>query len=160
MVTIRAAVAADHDAIYELFRGVVEAGDTFAFPADMPRDDAVRFWTAPPAQAFVAELGGRVVGSSYVKPNQPGRGAHVANAGFMVAPEARGKGVGRALGEHAVAEARRLGFRAMQFNFVVSTNPAVRLWQELGFAVVGTLPGAFRHPELAFVDVYVMFREL
>src|SRR6185436_9453208 len=98
--------------------------------------------------------------SSYVKPNQPGRGAHVANAGFMVAPEARGRGVGRELGEHAIAEARRLGFRAMQFNFVVSTNPAVRVWRALGFAVVGTLPGAFRHPERGFVDVYVMFREL
>jgi GNAT superfamily N-acetyltransferase len=160
MVTVRAAVPADHDAIYELFRGVVEAGDTFTFPADMPRDDAVRFWTAPPSHAFVAELDGRIVGSSYVKPNQPGRGAHVANAGFMVAPEARGRGVGRELGEHAIAEARRLGFRAMQFNFVVSTNPAVRVWRALGFAVVGTLPGAFRHPERGFVDVYVMFREL
>jgi len=160
MLTIRAAVPADHDAIYELFRGVVEAGDTFAFPADMPHQDAIRFWTAAPATAFVAELDGRVVGSSYLKPNQPGRGSHVANAGFMVAPESRGKGVGRALGEHAIAEARRLGFRAMQFNYVVSTNLAVRLWQELGFAIVGTLPGAFRHPEHDFVDVYVMFREM
>jgi L-amino acid N-acyltransferase YncA len=158
--TIRKATPADADAIVAIFREVVEAGETFAFPADMPRTDVLRFWTAPPARAYVAEVDGHVVGSSYIKPNQPDRGSHVANAGFMVAEEARGRGVGRALGEHAIAEARRLGYRAMQFNFVVSTNPAVKLWQDLGFAIVGTLPGAFRHPSKGFVDVFVMFRTL
>jgi GNAT superfamily N-acetyltransferase len=160
MITIRDATPADDDAIAAIFREVVEAGETFAFPADMPRADVLRFWTGPPARAYVAELDGRVVGSSFIKPNQPDRGSHIANGGFMVAGSVRGRGVGRALGEHAIEEARRLGYRAMQFNFVVSTNAAVKLWQDLGFAIVGTLPGAFRHPTLGFVDVYVMFRSL
>jgi L-amino acid N-acyltransferase YncA len=102
-----------------------------------------------------------VVGSYILKPNQVGLGAHVSNASFIVAPAARGRGVGRAMGEHCLKEARRLGFRAMQFNFVVSTNEsAVHLWQELGFKIVGTLPGAFRHSQKGYVDVYVMFRSL
>lgn len=109
----------------------------------------------------MAEADGRVVGTYVLKPNQPALGSHVANASFMVSPVARGSGVGRSMGEHSLAEARRLGFRAMQFNFVVSTNEAaVRLWQRLGFGIVGTLPGAFRHARLGFVDAYVMFQEL
>ena len=102
-----------------------------------------------------------IVGTYILRPNQSGGGSHVANAAFMVAPEARGQGIGRAMGEHCLSEARRLGFRAMQFNFVVSTNEsAVRLWQQLGFKIVGTLPGAFRHPEKGYIDVYVMHRSL
>jgi ribosomal protein S18 acetylase RimI-like enzyme len=96
-----------------------------------------------------------------LRPNQSGGGSHVANAAFMVAPEARGHGIGRAMGEHCLNEARRIGFRAMQFNFVVSTNEAaLKLWQDLGMKIVGTLPGAFRHPQKGYVDVYVMFRFL
>ena len=103
----------------------------------------------------------QVVGSYVLRPNRPGLGAHVSNASFIVATSARGLGVGRAMGEHCLSEARRLGFRAMQFNFVVSTNEsAVHLWQELGFKIVGTLPGAFRHSQKGYVDVYVMFRSL
>jgi ribosomal protein S18 acetylase RimI-like enzyme len=102
-----------------------------------------------------------IVGTYILRPNQSGGGSHVANAAFMVAPEARGQGIGRAMGEHCLSEARRLGFRAMQFNFVVSTNQsAVRLWQQLGFKIVGTLSGAFRHPERGYIDVYVMYRSL
>jgi ribosomal protein S18 acetylase RimI-like enzyme len=109
----------------------------------------------------VAESGGRVVGTYLLRPNRPGLGSHVANAAFMVSPSARGLGVGRAMGEHCLAEARRLGYRAMQFNFVVSTNEAaVKLWQRLGFRIAGTLPGAFRHRTRGFVDAYVMFRTL
>ena len=101
------------------------------------------------------------VGTYILRPNQSGPGSHVANAGFMVAPEAQGHGVGRAMGEHCLTTAAELGFRAMQFNFVVSTNThAVKLWQQLAFRIVGTLPGAFRHPTAGFVDVFVMFREL
>src|SRR4029077_10670361 len=103
----------------------------------------------------------QVVGSYTLHPNHPGTGAHVANAAFIVAKAARGQGIGRAMGEHCLNEARRLGFRAMQFNFVVSTNEsAVKLWQDLGMKIVGTLPGAFRHPQEGYVDVYVMFQEL
>jgi ribosomal protein S18 acetylase RimI-like enzyme len=103
----------------------------------------------------------RVVGTYVLRPNQPGGGSHVANAAFMVAPDARGQGIGRAMAEHCLTEARRLGFRAMQFNFVVSTNEsAVHLWQDLGFKIVGTLADAFRHPEKDYIDVYVMYRSL
>jgi L-amino acid N-acyltransferase YncA len=116
--------------------------------------------TAAPSPAVDAP-DHRVVGTYILRPNQSGGGSHVANAAFMVANEARGQGVGRAMGEHCLSEARRLGFRAIQFNFVVSTNEsAIRLWRELGFEIVGTLPGAFRHPEKGYVDVYVMFQSL
>ena len=101
------------------------------------------------------------MGTYILRPNQSGGGAHVANAAFMVAPDARGHGVGRRMGEHCLSEARRMGFLAMQFNFVVSTNTrAIDLWKQLGFKIVGTLPGAFRHPEKGYVDVYVMYRAL
>ena len=127
----------------------------------MPREEALAFWFKPGTHVSVVEQGGVVAGSYYVRPNQPALGAHVANAGYMVAAAARGLGLGRAMGEHSLVEARRLGFRAMQFNFVVSTNEtAVRLWLDLGFKIVGTLPGAFHHPTRGFVDVYVMFRSL
>ena len=109
----------------------------------------------------VAEDEARVVGMYKLVPNQPGLGSHVANASFMVAPGSSGKGAGRQMGLHCLDEARRRGFRAMQFNFVVSTNArAVALWQSLGFAIVGTLPGAFRHRDLGYVDAYVMYRPL
>lgn len=158
---IRSARASDHDAIWNIFRAVVATGDTWSFEPAIGRDEALAYWFAPTNRCFVAEMDGNVVGTYILKPNHSGRGSHVANAGFMVAPDARGSGIGRGMGEHALREACRLGFRAMQFNFVVSTNePAVRLWQALGFHIVGTLPGAFRHAQKGFVDAYVMFRSL
>ena len=158
---IRQATAADSDAIWDIFRSVVATGDTYAFDPDISRDDALAYWLHPSNWRYVAEREGNIVGTYILKANQPGLGSHVANAAFMVSAPARGLGVGRAMGEHSLAEARRLGFRAMQFNFVVSTNEsAVRLWQQLGFKVVGTLPGAFRHSQKGFVDAYVMFRSL
>ncbi len=161
MLTIREATEADWPAIWEMFRRVAAAGDVFAYDADTPEEVARKLWVEPPARAFVAELDGRVAGTSYVRPNQPGRGAHVANAGYVVAADARGRGVATALCEHSLETARRLGFRAMQFNFVVSTNAsALRVWEKCGFAVVGRLPGVFRHATLGFVDALVLHRDL
>jgi ribosomal protein S18 acetylase RimI-like enzyme len=161
MLGIRAAAEADWPAIWEMFRQVAEAGDVFAYDADTPEGVARKLWFEPPAAAFVAEIEGRVVGTSYIRPNQPGRGSHVANAGYMVSPEARGQGIASALCGHSLEAARERGFRAMQFNFVVASNEsALRVWQRHGFAVVGRLPGAFRHARLGFVDALVMFREL
>jgi L-amino acid N-acyltransferase YncA len=161
MLEIRRASDADADAIWRIFRAVVEPGDTYAFDPDTPRDEALATWMSPRVRTYVAGADGETFGTYVLKPNQPGLGAHVANAAFMVAPWARGRGVGRAMADHCLAEARRLGYRAMQFNFVVSTNePAVALWKQMGFEIVGTLPGAFRHRKLGFVDVYVMFRSL
>jgi GNAT superfamily N-acetyltransferase len=127
----------------------------------MSREEALAYWFRPGTHTYVAEEDRRVVGTCILKRNQAGAGSHVANAAFMVAPDARGQGIGRAMGEHCLSEARRLGFRAMQFNFVVSTNTsAIHVWEQLGFKIVGTLPGAFRHPEKGYVDVYVMFCSL
>jgi len=161
MLQIREASAPDSGAIWDIFHAVVSRGDTYAFDPKIPREDALAYWLHPANRCFVAEREGRIVGTYILKANQPGHGAHVANAAYMVSPDARGLGVGRAMGEHSLTEARRLGFRAMQFNFVVSTNEsAVRLWQRLGFSIVGTLPGAFHHSSGRYVDAYVMFRSL
>lgn len=161
MLTLRLATSSDQDAIWEIFRNVIASGDTYVFDPQMPREQAMAYWFQPGARVYVAEIGSRVVGTYLLKPNQPGLGSHVANAAFMVCPEARGQGVGRMMGEHSLTEARRLGYRAMQFNFVVSTNtPAIGLWQKLGFEIVGRLPGAFRHPQKGYVDALVMYRLL
>jgi L-amino acid N-acyltransferase YncA len=161
VVEIRAAKEPDYDAIWNIFHGVVAPGDTYAFDPKIKREEALAYWFRADTRTYIAETDGRVVGTYILKPNQPALGSHIANAAFMVAPTARGLGVGREMGEHCLNEARRLGFRAMQFNFVVSTNAsAIRLCQHLGFKIVGTLPAAFRHPKKGYVDVYVMFRSL
>jgi L-amino acid N-acyltransferase YncA len=159
---IRPAVQANGDAIWRIFHAVIAPGDTYVFDPQMPREEALAYWLRPYTHTYVAETDeGQLVGTYILKPNQPSLGSHVANAAFMVSPGARGYGVGRRMGEHSIAEARRLGFRAMQFNFVVATNQAAfKLWQRLGFQIVGTLPGAFRHASHGFVDAYVMFRSL
>ena len=160
-MNIRPADTSDQDAIWDIFHEVVITGDTWAFAADTPRAMAMDLWFHPGTHPYVAELDGRIVGTYFLRPNHPGHGSHVANAGYMVASRARGKGVGKAMGEHSIEEARRLDYRAVQFNYVVSTNEdAVRLWKAIGFEIVGTLPGAFRHSRLGFVDVYVMFRRV
>ena len=160
-LNIRPSAQADCDAIWKIFRKIVAAGDTYAFDPRMSREEAMAYWFRADTHTYVAESGGRIVGTYILRANESGPGSHVANAAFMVAQDARGLGVGRKMGEHSLAEARRLGFRAMQFNFVVSTNEAaVRLWKQLGFEIVGTLPGAFRHPRKGYVDVYVMSRSL
>ena len=161
MITIRRAERSDEDAIWDIFHAVVEPGDTYAFPSDMSRRDALAMWMAPTVHTYVASDDESIVGTYIIKANQPGRGSHVANAAFMVAPTAQGRGLGRRMGEHCLAEARRLGFTSMQFNLVVSTNePAVALWQKLGFDVIGTVPAAFNHRTRGLVDAYVMYRSL
>jgi L-amino acid N-acyltransferase YncA len=160
-MVIRPAERADEEAIWTIFQAVVEPGDTYAFAPDITRHDALAMWMGPKGHAYVATDSDAVVGTYLLRSNQPGLGSHVANAAFMVAPAKQGRGIGRLMAEHCLSEARRLGFRAMQFNFVVSTNePAVALWKKLGFDIVGTLPGAFNHRQRGFVDAYVMFRSL
>ena len=160
-IKIRIATDADHDSVWKIFHDVIAPGDTYFFAPETSREDALAYWFQPGNHSYVAEQDRDVVGTYILKANRPDLGSHVANASFMVEPAARGQGVGRAMGEHCLSEARRIGFRAMQFNFVVSTNEsAVRLWKQLGFETVGTLPGAFRHPKKGYVDVYVMFRSL
>ena len=160
-MNIRAATDADRDAIWKIFQEVISAGETYPIEPDVPREQALAYWSKHNAHVCVAEKEGKIVGSYTLHQNQAAGGAHVANAAFIVAHEARGQGIGSAMGEHCFKEARRLGYRAIQFNFVVSTNAsAVKLWQDLGMKIVGTLPGAFRHPTRGYVDVYVMFQSL
>ncbi len=161
MLTIRLATESDRDAIWAIFHSVVEKGDTYTFSPTISRAEALDYWLRSGNYTYVAEDDGRIAGTYILRANQSGAGAHVANAAFMVAPEGKGRGIGLAMGEHSLIEARRLGFRAMQFNFVVSTNViAIQLWQKLGFKIAGTLPGAFQHPEKGYVDAYVMFLSL
>ena len=160
-VEIRPYAEADWKGMWPILQATIQAGDTYVFDPGMSRDEALAYWFHTGNSAWVLEEAGSILGIYIVKPNQPALGSHVANAAFMVSPAARGAGVGRRMGEHCLAQARAMGFRAMQFNFVVSTNEAaVRLWKQLGFEIVGTLPGAFRHATLGYVDAYVMFRKL
>ena len=155
---IRPLTPDDHDALWAVLEPVIRAGETYALPRDMARDAALSFWTGQPA--FVAQ-DREILGSYFLRPNKAGGGAHVANCGYVTAPGARGRGVGAAMCAHSLEEARSRGFRAMQFNFVVASNRgAVRLWQRHGFAIVGTLAGAFDHPTLGEVDAHVMYRRL
>ena len=158
---IRPATPADADAVWQILEPMIRAGDTYPLPREMPRDEGLADWFAPDHEVFVALSGDEVVGTYYLRANQQGGGAHVANCGYVTASHASGRGVGRAMCEHSLARARARGFRAMQFNFVVSSNTrAVRLWQSCGFEIVGRLPAAFRHPTAGFVDALVMVRTL
>lgn len=161
-MTIRPAAPADADAIWRIFHAVVAGGDTYTFPPETPRQDAVAYFMGPGIASWViADQDGRIVGIYKLIPNHGGLGSHVANASFMVDPAAQGAGAGRMMGEHCLDQARQAGYQAMQFNFVVSTNAAaVELWKKLGFQIVGTLPKAFRHARLGLVDAYVMHRFL
>ncbi len=158
---IRPAGRGDLPDIARIFRAVVARGDSFAFPEGMSDAEIQALWMGLGCYAFVATANGAVLGSYSFHANQPGRGAHVANAAYIVDPAIRGRGVGRRMGEHSLVAARQAGFEAMQFNLVVSTNaPAVRLWQSLGFAILATLPRAFDHATLGRVDAYLMHRFL
>ena len=158
---IRPASADDDDAIWHILEPVFRAGETYPSPQDTSRADALAYWHSPGHSVFVAEDEGTVVGTYYLRANNRGGGDHVANCGYVVAPDAFGRGVARAMCAHSLDQARARGFTAMQFNFVIASNErAVRLWQDLGFAIVGRLPCAFRHPRLGPVDAYVMMRTL
>jgi ribosomal protein S18 acetylase RimI-like enzyme len=158
---IRPSETRDDDAIWHILEPTFRAGETYPLPRDIPRNDALAYWHSPGHSVFVAEDEGTIVGSYYLRANNRGGGQHVANCGYIVAPGAFGRGVARAMCAHSLDQARARGFTAMQFNFVIASNErAVRLWQDLGFAIVGRLPGAFRHPRLGFVEAYVMIRSL
>ncbi|MDC8758977.1 GNAT family N-acetyltransferase [Janthinobacterium fluminis] len=159
-IQIRPALDADFAAMWPIFQALVAGGDTYTFDADTGADVCRAYWFGPGVQSYVAVMGGeRLLGMYRLVANQPGHGGHVANAAFMVDPAAQGVGVGLLLGRHCLERARQCGYLAMQFNFVVSTNiGALMLWKKLGFAVVGTLPKAFRHAQLGYVDAYVMYQ--
>jgi ribosomal protein S18 acetylase RimI-like enzyme len=158
---IRQACLEDDEAIWRVVEPTIRAGETLMLPRDMSEAEAIRYWRAPEHEVFVTEQNGEILGTYYLRANQRGGGAHVANCGYATAPSASGRGVARAMCAHSLERARVRGFRAMQFNCVVSTNErAVRLWQSFGFEIVGRLPEAFLHPEIGYVDALVLFRKL
>jgi GNAT superfamily N-acetyltransferase len=161
MLEIRLHTANDTKEIWSILEPIFRAGDTYTIERDISKADAIEYWCGPNHETFVAADGGRLLGTYFLRANQAGGGAHVANCGYITAPAAQGRGVARAMLQHSLNRARERGFRAMQFNFVISTNArAVRTWEENGFAVVGRLPQAFRHPTLGYVDALVMYRQL
>jgi ribosomal protein S18 acetylase RimI-like enzyme len=158
---IRPSTEADADPIWSILEPVLRAGETYALPRDWTRAEALAYWHGADRAVFVAEEAGEVLGTYYLHANQMGGGAHVANCGYITHGRAVGRGIARAMCVHSLQFAAGQGFKAMQFNLVVSTNArAVGLWKRLGFAVVGRLPGAFEHPTLGFVDALVMYRSL
>jgi ribosomal protein S18 acetylase RimI-like enzyme len=158
---IRPAADRDKDAIWAIMEPIIRAGETYTLPRDMDKESALAYWFSADREVFVAEDSGEIVGTYCLQANQKGGGAHVANCGYMTAVPSMGRGVARAMCAHSLDQARERGFRAMQYNFVISTNErAVRLWQSFGFEIVGTLPKAFLHPTSGYVDAYVMYRDL
>ena len=158
---IREATDGDREAVWDIIRQVIAGGDTYVFAPDTPRDEMLDYWFAPDKYVYVVESDGKILGTMWLKANQPGLGSHVANAAYMVSPDAKGKGIGKAMGEFSLEEARRLGFTAMQFNFVVkSNNVAVNLWKGLGFEIIGEIPDAFQHSANGLTNAYVMYRKL
>jgi ribosomal protein S18 acetylase RimI-like enzyme len=162
-VIIRPYASGDWDGVWAILEPVFRAGETYAFPRDITAEDAQTAWTSAPKRVFVAvdDPAAGFLGTYYLKPNFEGAASHICNCGYVVSEQARGRGVAARMCEHSQAEAIAHGYRAMQFNLVVSTNEsAVHLWKKMGFAIIGTVPEAFQHPRLGFVDAYVMYKRL
>ncbi len=161
MTEIRRATPEEWEEIWPIFQAVVASGDTYAYPPDIGKEEAFTAWFNPISTVFAVYLDGAIVGTYILRPNMPGQGSHVANASFMVNPDQQGRGLGRAMCTHSLAEAKKAGYKAMQFNLVVSTNKAaLGLWEKLGFSVVGVLPKAFKHQRLGLVDALIMHQFL
>ncbi len=160
-IVIRQATKADWEIIWPIIYEVLKGGETYPYSPNTPKSDAFKFWMQIPHFTYIALSAGKAVGTYYLKPNQPGLGSHICNAGYMVSSHARGKGVGKQMCLHSISEAKRIGYLAMQYNCVVSTNTkAVRLWQDLGFDIIGRIPKAFKHYNHGLVDAYIMYQEL
>lgn len=160
-MNIRPATREDFDQIWPIFHEIAAAGETYAYPRDINRDQAINLWLDIPKQTYVFEEAGKILGTYYIKTNLAGPGQHVCNCGYMVSSAARGRGLATQMCEHSQEVAKTLGYKAMQFNFVASSNEgAIKLWKKLGFETVGLLPKAFNHPTLGFVDAMVMYKWL
>jgi ribosomal protein S18 acetylase RimI-like enzyme len=158
---IREATENDFEKVWPIFHEISSAGETYPYPRDTSKDEAYRLWMLLPRKAFVAEQEGHILGTYYIKTNQEGPGSHVCNCGYMVSTEARGRGLATSMCEHSQLTAIEMGYKAMQFNFVVATNiGAIRIWNRMGYHTVGRLPMAFDHPTRGYVDVLVMYKWL
>lgn len=158
---LRQAKATDFDKIWLIFQEIASTGETYAYPRDIVQEEAKKIWLELPRQTYVAEAEAKICGTYYIKTNQLGGGSHVCNCGYMVDAAARGRGLATTMCLHSQKVALELGYKAMQFNFVISTNQAaIRLWTKLGFDIVGRLPKAFNHPQAGYVDALVMYKWL
>lgn len=161
MLNIRLAEERDKPAVWSIIKPVITGGDTYVFDPETSEDEMLDYWFSPEKYTYVAEIDGDIVATLWLKANQPGLGSHVASAAYMVSPAAHGKGIGREIAEWSLDEARRFGFTAMQFNFVVKSNEfAVRLWQNLGFEIIGEIPDAFQHAKSGLTNALIMYRKL
>ena len=161
MLEIRKALPEDNEAIWHIIEEVISKGDTYTFAPDSSKEVMLNYWCGEDKHTYVATDNEKIVSTFFIKDNQPGLGSHIANAGYMVAGKAWGKGIGKTIGEFSLEEAKRLGYRAMQFNIVVKSNArAVHLWQKLGFSIIGEIPDAFNHKENGFTNAYIMYRIL
>jgi ribosomal protein S18 acetylase RimI-like enzyme len=161
MIEIRKAKPEDRKQIWHILQAVIQRGDSFVYPAEWSEQTMTDYWCASDKHTYVALVNGELAGTFFMKDNQPGRGAHIANAGYMVSDKHTGMGIGHAMGEFSLKEAKRLGYKAMQFNIVVKSNThAVKLWKKLGFNIIGEIPEAFDHPQLGLTNAYVMYQKL
>jgi len=161
MIEIRKAAATDTDKIWHIIKEVIATGDTYVFDPASSKEKMLGYWLAQDNYTFVALLNGEIVGTFLIKDNQPDLGSHIANAAYMTSPRASGQGVGKKMGEFSLEEARRIGYKAMQFNFVIKSNArAVQLWQKLGFSIIGEIPEAFNHKRDGLTNAYIMHRKL
>ena len=160
-MNIREVTDGDFEGIWSIFHHIVKAGETYAYPRGTSKVQAEKIWIKAPRKTYVVEAAGIIVGTYFIKTNQAGPGEHVCNCGYMVAPAARGQGIASLMCQHSQQQALKLGYKAMQFNFVaVSNKAAIKLWHKLGFATVGCLPKAFLHPQLGYIDAMVMYKWL
>jgi len=158
---IRQAGPDDHEAIWFIIQSVIKTGDTYMFSPTASKEKMMEYWCAQDAYTYVALIDDTIKGTFVLRDNKPDLGSHIGNGSYMVDPSAHGLGIGRRMGEHSIAEAKRLGYHAIQFNYVVKSNhAAVNLWLSLGFEIVGEVPDAFNHSQLGYTNVYVMYRSL
>ena len=161
MLEIRKAIPEDNNQIWNIIKAVISKGDTYTFDPNSSKETMLDYWCGQDKHTYVATDDEEIVGTFVIKDNQPGLGSHIANASYMVSEKASGKGVGKTMGEFSLEEARRLGYKAMQFNIVVKSNTrAVQLWQKLGFDIIGEIPDAFNHKEIGLINAYIMHRKL
>jgi ribosomal protein S18 acetylase RimI-like enzyme len=161
MIEIRKAQSQDQDQIWEIIRQVIAEGDTYVFSPDSSKEKMLAYWFGQDKHTYVATIDSKIVGTFLIKDNQPDLGSHIANAAYMTSPASTGQGVGKTMGEFSLVEAKRLGYKAMQFNIVIASNQrAVRLWQKLGFAIIGEIPEAFDHKQLGLTNAFIMYRKL
>ena len=161
MIEIRKAIDSDKEDVWKIIQQVISGGDTYVFSPDSSKEKMLSFWFGNDRHTYVATSAGKIVGTFLLKDNQPDLGSHVANGAYMTSPASTGQGVGKLMGEYSIQEAKRLGYKAIQFNIVIKSNTrAVKLWQKIGFEIIGEIPDAFNHRQLGMTNAYIMYSKV